>query len=896
MAPFVNPYAKSSPSSSAVTTMVHDNSKKRTVRPWEQQQQATTITHQPPHQRISKTNTKNKNDYDPFDDGGIDWSEATRVMDAVVVQSSGGRGKQHQQPIQNNPNIPKRMELVGPNATQNQQQQQQQQKPNEHFNNNMSTICLVDPRKKPSPGRARVMDPRKAPSPGTAFSSMSSNSISSTAETTTNTINPIIQQKIFQNRLAATAVPNRPSASNTVRPPLPAASSYSTTIHNHHQQQHRLHRPAIAPKPAVKTAPIVASKNAVSSRPPRPAPAPEPAQDPNQQAVENQHQHQRPPLVAKPALKAAPIIASKSEESSLPPRPAPAANQAAQRPNSNQLALASLRPAAWNQPQQQPKAAAPASVSNSTTAAAATETETAAVASLTVIDPLQQTLPPQLQFHPDAVKPVSDQYRTALVQHAALTKPLNNGWTLYPHQKKAILQSIIMRRKILALDMGLGKTLIGCVWARAFCKTFSEHNLKVIVLCPVSLRMDWQRTMEDAVGMTVVDDDTKKKSQATKDADVTVASWSKVPAAPAGGQKFVVVADEAHSMQSMTAQRTQNALKLMLAPHAIGVLLLSGTPMKNGKPSNLFPLLKAIQHPLGRHQRAYEAHFCQGQSTKFGWMATGAANLPQLRALTQSHLLHLTKEQCLPELPKQTRHRNKVPVSSRAQLKHTQALQKLASVYSNRLDPSANEQAVLGAVQNLRLVDSMAKVDATVQTCLQVLKEEPSVVVFASFVDAAKAVHQKLTDAGHKGELLTGETPAKKRHQLVDNFQDGLSPVFVSTFGAGGVGLTLTAACTVVLMDRSWTPGEVHQAEDRVRRIGQKKAVTSIWMSAFELDDQIDAIIESKSLTAAAVLRDKCSDDEAAANPALAKLSIMKLLESLLPPPKPSNGNNDLNK
>jgi hypothetical protein len=74
-----------------------------------------------------------------------------------------------------------------------------------------------------------------------------------------------------------------------------------------------------------------------------------------------------------------------------------------------------------------------------------------------VLDPLQASLPREIQFLPDAVKPVVDEHRTKLVQHAALTQPLNNGWTLFDHQKRAILVALLMRRKILALDMGLGK-------------------------------------------------------------------------------------------------------------------------------------------------------------------------------------------------------------------------------------------------------------------------------------------------------------------------------------------------------------------------------------------------------------------------------------------------------
>ena len=109
--------------------------------------------------------------------------------------------------------------------------------------------------------------------------------------------------------------------------------------------------------------------------------------------------------------------------------------------------------------------------------------------------------------------------------------------------------------------------------------------------------------------------------------------------------------------------------------------------------------------------------------------------------------------------------------------------------------------------------------------------------------------------------------------------QAGLSPVFVSTFGAGGVGLTLTAAHTVILLDRPWTPGEAQQAEDRVRRIGQTNPVTSIWMVAFDLDKQIDGLLEQKSNTASVVLKEGNDNVDTSSAP---KISVFQLLKSLL--------------
>lgn len=479
-------------------------------------------------------------------------------------------------------------------------------------------------------------------------------------------------------------------------------------------------------------------------------------------------------------------------------------------------------------------------------------------------DPRQVGLPPELLFDPQSVQPPNDPLRATLIQNANISHTLDNGWELFGHQKRAILQALVMRRKILALDMGLGKTLIGCCYIRAFCA--SIVNLKVYIICPVSLKQEWKRTAEEATSLAVHDQTSRP------DGNVFICSWSKIPK-PEPNQRIIVVCDEAHNMQSMNSIRTKDVLKLM--EHADGVLLLTGTPMKNGKPSNLFPLLKAVQHPFGKHQRAYEIHFCGGRTVHFGrgsaWQANEATNLAQLRALTQSHILYLTKEECLKNLPQRTRIIKNVPVSAHWTIKHTQALQYLGKVYQSK-----NQEAILGAVQKLRCIDSLAKVGATVSVAKQVLETEPAVVIFTSFVQAAKNLQASLNESNWKTECLTGETPAKKRQGMVDDFQNGLTPVIVCTFGAGGVGLTLTAARTILLLDRPWTPGDAHQAEDRVRRIGQKHPVTSIWMTAFEIDKQIDQLLAAKHQTSHTVLSGGNAVD-------VPKLSIMKLLQSLLP-------------
>jgi hypothetical protein len=211
--------------------------------------------------------------------------------------------------------------------------------------------------------------------------------------------------------------------------------------------------------------------------------------------------------------------------------------------------LASLRPTSWanNAPQSKTQSG-----------------ETPLLASIPGLElPGEPTLPKEIQYSPDSCKPVEDEYRQQLVKHANLSAPLLNGWTLFSHQKRAILKGLLMRRVVMALDMGLGKTLIGCVWSKAFKETYD--SLKIFVVCPVSLKTEWQRTAENATGLQVEDDSTAKSAMANKSSlDMKICSWAKVvTSVESSVGHYVVVCDEAHSMQSIQASRTKDVLKLV---------------------------------------------------------------------------------------------------------------------------------------------------------------------------------------------------------------------------------------------------------------------------------------------------------------------------------------------
>lgn len=429
-----------------------------------------------------------------------------------------------------------------------------------------------------------------------------------------------------------------------------------------------------------------------------------------------------------------------------------------------------------------------------------------------------------------------------LVEAARLDEPLPNGRILFAHQKDAVRWLLAHRRGgllrggVLADHMGLGKTLSALVAAKAMRATYS---CPILVVAPASLRDNWLREAEIA------------------GVPIEIFSWAKMPK-PLETRQYIVIADEAHYAQNLSSARTQALLALADSPNCLASWLLTGTPIKNGRPVNLFPLLVATGHPLSRDRRSYERHYCAAHEKSVGrgkaiWDVTGAAHLDELSKKTSDVILRRTKKECL-DLPEKLRQMRPAELSNEAERVYDAKLQELVASYRARIASGevSDDAEALVTLGQLRLAGSVAKVESAIELTEELREQGQSVVIFTEFVESARTLHAALG-----GELLTGETPTEERQAIVDRFQGGQSTVFIGTIKAGGVGLTLTAASHVILVDRPWTPGDAEQAEDRLHRIGQGQAVNAIWLQHGAIDRAIDSLLEAKQERIDLVLKGK---------------------------------------
>lgn len=341
----------------------------------------------------------------------------------------------------------------------------------------------------------------------------------------------------------------------------------------------------------------------------------------------------------------------------------------------------------------------------------------------------------------------------------------------------------------------------------------SLSGLPMWVVAPKNLQVAWER--EAAIlGIPVKH----------------IISWAKIPAAPS--EDFFCIMDEAQAMQSFNKQRTQKALSF--CNNARYVVCVTGTPAKNGKPSNMFGMLCAVKHPESFKKVVYDREYSR------------ASNLPKLYQATKGSILFRKKEDCI-DLPPKIRTLRVAELTPDATTTYENAYNTFRNKWKLKVDRgeiiSSNEKLVM--FMQLRHAASWAKLYSAIEAAEELNDNNKQAVFFVNFTDTADAFMEAVSKFATIGKL-TGDVNQETRQRAIDGFQAGNIRYLVCTYGVGGTGITLTAAHHVILIDRAWTPGDCVQSEDRLHRIGQKDTVLVDWIQCGNVDQKIDALLLRK--------------------------------------------------
>ncbi len=442
---------------------------------------------------------------------------------------------------------------------------------------------------------------------------------------------------------------------------------------------------------------------------------------------------------------------------------------------------------------------------------------------------------------------------------------------LRPYQREGLAWLQYLRAHnlagILADDMGLGKT--AQTLAHLLCEKHAGRLTRpALVVLPTSLVFNWTREAERfAPGLRVLPlhgKDRANRFAGIADHDVVLTTYPLLwrdHETLAATEWHLLILDEAQTVKN-AGSRAAKIVRELPARHR---LCLTGTPLENhlGELWAQFDFLlpgflgdaktfnKAFRTPIEKRGDALRADLLAKRIAPF--------------------VLRRRKEDVAKELPEKTLIVRSVElVGGQRDLYETVRSAMDARVLDAiRAQGFARSQIViLDALLKLRqvccdprlvkstgarTVKERAKLDLLMDMLPELVEEGRRVLVFSQFTSMLALIEAELTERGLAYSLLTGDT--QDRETPIRRFQDGEVPVFLISLKAGGVGLNLTAADTVIHYDPWWNPAVENQATDRAHRIGQTKRVFVYKLVvAGSIEEKILALQEKKAELAESVL------------------------------------------
>ena len=422
---------------------------------------------------------------------------------------------------------------------------------------------------------------------------------------------------------------------------------------------------------------------------------------------------------------------------------------------------------------------------------------------------------------------------------------------------------------VLADDMGLGKTVQ--VLAHLVSeKARGRLDSPALVVAPTSLVGNWRdeaaRFAPDLNVLVLHGADRAARYEAITESDLVITTYPLLPRDRDDlcKQQFsLLVMDEAQAIKNARSQAAQVVREIPARRR----LAMTGTPLENHL-GELWAQFDAVEPGL----LGSESSFTRTYRTPIEKHGDADRQL-RLSRRVAALLLRRRKEDVLTELPPKTEIVHSLELTgSQRQLYETLRLAQHERVRESIAQRGLGQSGIvvidallklrqaccdprLVKLDSARKVKESAKLDALLELLDGLRDEGRRVLVFSQFTQMLALIQQALDKRRAKYLTLTGDTPSATRADLVRQFQEGDVPVFLISLKAGGVGLNLTAADTVIHYDPWWNPAVESQATDRAHRMGQDKPVFVYKLiCAGTVEEKIQAMQERKAELARAVL------------------------------------------
>ena len=442
------------------------------------------------------------------------------------------------------------------------------------------------------------------------------------------------------------------------------------------------------------------------------------------------------------------------------------------------------------------------------------------------------------------------------VPHNMLIEP-------YEYQKEGIAYALEKKRCIMGDEPGLGKT------AQAIGVLTVTKAFPALVICPASLKVNWQRELRRFGGLTAVilSDDNRqtwqrfwemKKTDGRACADVFITNYESlkkyfVQKIRRDGRftlKSVdfdervklfrtVIIDESHKCKNSSTQQSKFVQGIAMGKEY--VLELTGTPVVNNNVDLIQQLnIMGRMNDFGGYAK-FMARYCAGERK--------SSHLKELNWLLRKNcFFRRMKKDVLTQLPDKTRSYLVTDIDNMKEYKAAERdVIKYLRDYRDADDDKV-QRAIRGAIMVkmsiLKQISAKGKVAGAIDIIHNTIDGGQKLIVFCFLKEVVQALKQEFRDA----VTVTGDDNDRQKQWAVDRFQtDDDCRLIILNYRSGGTGLTLTAASNVLFVEFPWTYSDCCQAEDRAHRNGQKNAVNCVYLLGDgTIDEYMYNLIQSK--------------------------------------------------
>lgn len=425
---------------------------------------------------------------------------------------------------------------------------------------------------------------------------------------------------------------------------------------------------------------------------------------------------------------------------------------------------------------------------------------------------------------------------------------------LYEYQLRGAIFLACRGRSILGDDMGLGKTIQTMAAIEILVR---ERGVsRVLVIAPASVKYQWEteiRKFTDRSVQVVEGLKDAREELYTADCFYKLVNYEQVVRdldLLNAWKPHVIVLDEAQRIKNWES-KTSRAVKKMVSPYAI---VLTGTPLEN-KLEELYSIVQFVDaRRLGpAFEFLHEHRVLDDQGNLIGYQ-----HLDRIRERLAPILLRRTRAEVLTQLPARTDSISYVELRPEQRTPYDEQVTTLARLMQKGLLTDVDRKRILACISNMRLIcnstylyDKETHISPKLDEFRVVIDDlmssgEHKAVIFSQWETMLHQAAKMLDAIGVVYTLLHGGMSGKERRAVMARFQEHDCRMFLST-DAGGVGLNLQAADTVINLELPWNPAVLEQRIARVHRMGQQRPVRVVnFVTRNSIEERVMASLEAK--------------------------------------------------